>query len=192
MAQCCRSRPQRLTRSPAHGARAYSRTQSLSSSCAATATRALLRQRQRPGGDARADGGTLDRVVLADIRRIRSKRAPVPRRGETCWPIVLRSPKGWTGPQAGRWPPNNKGPEGTFRSHQVPITKPRHARHDASWKGWMRSYRPEELFDEAAEAQSRAARAAAQEVRRMSARQSAPTADSCARSAAARLSSGTR
>lgn len=63
------------------------------------------------------------------------------------WPmIVLRSPKGWTGPKM----VDGKAAEGTFRSHQVPLsnvaTNPEHLRQ---LEEWMRSYRPEELFDEA-------------------------------------------
>ncbi|OLD48749.1 MAG: phosphoketolase [Actinobacteria bacterium 13_1_40CM_2_65_8] len=60
------------------------------------------------------------------------------------WPmIVLRTPKGWTGPKVVDGLPV----EGTFRSHQVPITdfdKPGHLR---ILEEWMRSYRPDELFD---------------------------------------------
>jgi xylulose-5-phosphate/fructose-6-phosphate phosphoketolase len=61
------------------------------------------------------------------------------------WPmIVLRSPKGWTGPRQVDGVPI----EGTFRSHQVPLTgfsgKPGHV---GLLEDWMRSYRPEELFD---------------------------------------------
>jgi xylulose-5-phosphate/fructose-6-phosphate phosphoketolase len=62
------------------------------------------------------------------------------------WPvIVLRTPKGWTGPKVVDGLPI----EGTFRAHQVPVsdvkTKPGHLR---ILEDWMRSYRPEELFDE--------------------------------------------
>jgi xylulose-5-phosphate/fructose-6-phosphate phosphoketolase len=62
------------------------------------------------------------------------------------WPmIVLRTPKGWTGPKEVDGLPA----EGTFRSHQVPLAKladnPEHLR---LLEAWMRSYRPEELFDE--------------------------------------------
>ena len=61
------------------------------------------------------------------------------------WPmIVLRTPKGWTGPKELDGVPI----EGTFRSHQVPITDPRtNAAHRAVLESWMRSYRAEELFD---------------------------------------------
>jgi xylulose-5-phosphate/fructose-6-phosphate phosphoketolase len=62
------------------------------------------------------------------------------------WPmIVLRSPKGWTGPKT----VDGKQVEGTWRSHQVPVSdiqqKPQHLK---VLEDWMRSYRPEELFDE--------------------------------------------
>ena len=62
------------------------------------------------------------------------------------WPaIVLRSPKGWTGPKT----VDGKQTEGSFRSHQVPLSaiasNPAHLR---LLEDWMRSYRPDELFDE--------------------------------------------
>jgi xylulose-5-phosphate/fructose-6-phosphate phosphoketolase len=62
------------------------------------------------------------------------------------WPaIVLRTPKGWTGPKEVDGVPI----EGTFRAHQVPISEVRtNAQHLAALEQWMRSYRPEELFDE--------------------------------------------
>ncbi len=62
------------------------------------------------------------------------------------WPmIVLRSPKGWTGPAIVDGLPV----EGTFRSHQVPLAGiAENPEHLAMLEAWMRSYRPEELFDE--------------------------------------------
>ena len=62
------------------------------------------------------------------------------------WPlIVLRSPKGWTGPKA----LDGKRVEGFWRSHQVPIGDVRgNAEHRRLLEEWMRSYRPNELFDE--------------------------------------------
>src|SRR5437764_12254088 len=62
------------------------------------------------------------------------------------WPmIVMRSPKGWTGPKM----VDGKQVEGTWRAHQVPVSdlqqKPQHLK---IFEDWMRSYRPEELFDE--------------------------------------------
>ena len=61
------------------------------------------------------------------------------------WPmIVLRSPKGWTGPKFVDGLKN----EGTFRSHQVPIlVDADHPDHVAQLESWMKTYRPEELFD---------------------------------------------
>ena len=62
------------------------------------------------------------------------------------WPmIVLRSPKGWTGPKE----VDGLQVEGSFRAHQVPITMgPDTAKHLPLLEKWLRSYRPEELFDE--------------------------------------------
>ena len=63
------------------------------------------------------------------------------------WPmIVLRSPKGWTGPTE----IDGKRVEGFWRSHQVPIGDVRgNGEHRRALEAWMRSYRPEELFDDA-------------------------------------------
>jgi xylulose-5-phosphate/fructose-6-phosphate phosphoketolase len=65
--------------------------------------------------------------------------------GRARWPmIVLRSPKGWTGPKE----VDGKPAEGSFRSHQVPLSAVRtNPAHLAQLEQWMRSYRPEELFD---------------------------------------------
>jgi len=62
------------------------------------------------------------------------------------WPmIVLRSPKGWTGPRT----VDGLQVEGTFRSHQVPLlVDADHPGHVAQLETWMRSYRPQELFDQ--------------------------------------------
>ena len=87
---------------------------------------------------------TLDTVV-GDIKRIqqeaRSSSHPVRPR----WPmIVLRSPKGWTGPKV----IDGLKIEGTFRAHQVPIlVDAAHPGHVADLEAWMRSYKAEELFD---------------------------------------------
>jgi xylulose-5-phosphate/fructose-6-phosphate phosphoketolase len=88
---------------------------------------------------------TLDRVVerIHEIQRDAREKG-VTRRPR--WPmIVLASPKGWTGPES----VDGKPTEGSFRSHQVPLAglaqNPAHLRQ---LEEWMRSYRPEELFDE--------------------------------------------
>src|SRR5207247_2787264 len=58
--------------------------------------------------------------------------------------IVLRTPKGWTGPRI----VDGKAVEGTFRAHQVPLANVRgDAEHLRELEAWMKSYRPEELFD---------------------------------------------
>ncbi|HET7225221.1 MAG TPA: phosphoketolase family protein [Candidatus Eisenbacteria bacterium] len=83
--------------------------------------------------------------ALAEIRRIqraaRAGRSP----GRPAWPmIVLATPKGWTGPKV----VDGQRVEGTFRSHQVPVADPRgNPEHLRIVEAWMRSYRPEELFD---------------------------------------------
>jgi xylulose-5-phosphate/fructose-6-phosphate phosphoketolase len=66
--------------------------------------------------------------------------------GRPRWPmIVLRTPKGWTGPRE----VDGLQVEGTWRSHQVPLTDVRsNGDHLQLLEEWMRSYRPEELFDE--------------------------------------------
>jgi xylulose-5-phosphate/fructose-6-phosphate phosphoketolase len=84
-------------------------------------------------------------AVIEDIRRI---QAEARERGGTerpRWPmIVFGSPKGWTGPKLIDGVPN----EGTFRSHQVPLSDPAtNPEHLAQLEVWLRSYRPEELFD---------------------------------------------
>ncbi len=62
------------------------------------------------------------------------------------WPmIIFRSPKGWTGPKV----VDGKQVEGTWRAHQVPLEGVRdNPAHLQQLEGWMRSYKPEELFDE--------------------------------------------
>ena len=62
------------------------------------------------------------------------------------WPaIVFRTPKGWTGPKE----LDGKPVEGSWRSHQVPLAQTReNAEHRAELERWLRSYEPEELFDE--------------------------------------------
>ena len=59
--------------------------------------------------------------------------------------IVLTTPKGWTGPKV----VDGLQVEGTYRAHQVPLSEPtEHPEHLKLLEAWMRSYRPEELFDE--------------------------------------------
>jgi xylulose-5-phosphate/fructose-6-phosphate phosphoketolase len=82
----------------------------------------------------------------AEIRRIQREAREGRLSGRPAWPmIVLRTPKGWTGPKQVDGLPT----EGTWRSHQVPLSGLHdHPGHLAQLEEWMRSYRPEELFDE--------------------------------------------
>jgi xylulose-5-phosphate/fructose-6-phosphate phosphoketolase len=84
-------------------------------------------------------------ACLDEVARIQKAAAPGGQSGHPRWPmIVLRTPKGWTGPKT----VDGLQIEGTFRAHQVPVTdfkaKPEHLQ---ILEAWMRSYRPEELFD---------------------------------------------
>jgi xylulose-5-phosphate/fructose-6-phosphate phosphoketolase len=88
---------------------------------------------------------TLDKVIL-EIRAIQQDARANGYHSRPRWPmIVMVSPKGWTGPKI----VDGKQIEGTFRAHQVPLTelaaKPEHLK---ILESWMRSYRPDELFDE--------------------------------------------
>ena len=87
--------------------------------------------------------------------------------GRPRWPaIVLRTPKGWTGPKVVDGVPI----EGTFRAHQVPLSEVRtNADHLRLLEQWMRSYRPEELFDGAGRLVSDVAALAPTGARRMGA-----------------------
>jgi xylulose-5-phosphate/fructose-6-phosphate phosphoketolase len=83
------------------------------------------------------------------------------------WPmIVLNSPKGWTGPKM----VDGKPVEGTFRAHQVPLTDPiGHPEHLKLLEQWLRSYRPQELFDERGRLNPELAELAPKGTRRMGA-----------------------
>jgi len=116
------------------------------------------RQRDARRHDARdaaaagpADGGTAAPVAGA----------------RPAWPmIVLRTPKGWTGPKEVDGLPV----EGTWRAHQVPLAETRtNPQHREQLEQWMRSYRPEELFDKAGQLLPELRALAPQGSRRMSA-----------------------
>ena len=79
------------------------------------------------------------RDIQADARRNGFSKRPI-------WPmIVMRTPKGWTCPKE----IDGKREEGYWRSHQVPMSAMRgHPEHVHILETWMKSYRPEELFDE--------------------------------------------
>ncbi|MGA2603181.1 MAG: phosphoketolase family protein [Verrucomicrobiia bacterium] len=87
--------------------------------------------------------GTLDTVV-AHIQRIQRDARAHGFEERPCWPmIILRSLKGWTGPKV----VDGKPVEGTFRAHQVPMGEMSHPGHVRILEKWMKSYRPQELFD---------------------------------------------
>jgi xylulose-5-phosphate/fructose-6-phosphate phosphoketolase len=88
---------------------------------------------------------TLDQVYEA-IRAIQEEARDKGLTNRPAWPmIILRTPKGWTGPK--EW--NGVPIEGTFRAHQVPLTEVRQNREQLQLlEEWLRSYRPDELFDE--------------------------------------------
>jgi xylulose-5-phosphate/fructose-6-phosphate phosphoketolase len=110
---------------------------------------------------------TLDQVV-ADVREIQARaRAGAGPVARPRWPmIVLRTPKGWTGPRE----VDGQQVEGTFRSHQVPLAHlAERPDHLAALESWMRSYKPEELFDENGRVRSEVSELAPEGERRMSA-----------------------
>ncbi len=111
---------------------------------------------------------TLLNEVTAEIASIKAEAAksgsgiPRPR-----WPmIVMITPKGWTGPKEVDGLPV----EGTFRAHQVPLARPRDDPEQlAALEAWLRSYAPEELFDEGGALREELAALAPQGERRMGA-----------------------
>ena len=88
---------------------------------------------------------TLDEVIDL-IRQAQHEARTTGATSPVRWPmIVLRSPKGWTGPKS----VDGKPTEGSFRSHQVPLAGlAENPQHLALLEQWMKSYHPEELFDE--------------------------------------------
>jgi len=87
---------------------------------------------------------TLD-TIIGEIRSIQTAARAGQSTTRPIWPmIILRTPKGWTGPKV----VDGKPVEGTWRAHQVPVTdfasKPGHVK---ILEDWMKSYKPEELFD---------------------------------------------
>src|SRR5437879_6505074 len=110
--------------------------------------------------------GTLDTIVN-EIRSIQDNARNGGDLGLPTWPmVILRSPKGWTGPKT----VDGKPIEGTWRAHQVPVadldTKPEHLQ---MLEQWMNSYRPEELFDESGRLVAELAELAPRGERRMGA-----------------------
>ena len=93
-----------------------------------------------------AMASTLDKVI-AQIHRIKSDSLAKEDTSRPRWPmIVLKSPKGWTGPKE----VDGYKIEGNFRAHQIPLAVSASAppEHLQMLESWMKSYKPEELFDE--------------------------------------------
>jgi xylulose-5-phosphate/fructose-6-phosphate phosphoketolase len=87
---------------------------------------------------------TLD-TILGEIQSIQKEVRANGFSKRPAWPmIILRTPKGWTGPKV----VDGQQVEGTYRAHQVPITEVRkNSKHLKQLEEWMRGYKPEELFD---------------------------------------------
>jgi xylulose-5-phosphate/fructose-6-phosphate phosphoketolase len=110
--------------------------------------------------------GTLE-TAIEEIRHIQGNARNNNDTTRPRWPmIVLRSPKGWTGPKT----VDGLQIEGTFRAHQVPLSDPAtHPEHLKLLEDWLKSYRPEELFDEPGRLKPELAALAPQGERRMGA-----------------------
>lgn len=109
---------------------------------------------------------TLDQIT-AEIKKIQRDARKNGFKKRPKWPmIILRTPKGWTGPKKVDGLIN----EGSFRSHQVPLselsTKPKHLK---MLEQWMKSYRPQELFDKKGKLKKELAELAPKGNRRMGA-----------------------
>ena len=110
--------------------------------------------------------GVLEACVL-EIRRLQeeARRTGIPTRPR--WPmIILRSPKGWTGPKT----VDGQKIEGFWRSHQVPLSGIKeNSDHLQQLENWLRSYKPEELFDDTGRLISELKDLAPEGIQRMSA-----------------------
>jgi len=108
---------------------------------------------------------TLDKVI-SQIKRIQHAARTDGFSTRPRWPmIILRTPKGWTGPKE----VDGKATEGTFRSHQVPMGDMSRPGHVRILEQWLQSYGPQELFDENGKLRSKLAALAPEGDRRMSA-----------------------
>ncbi|MBT8443236.1 MAG: phosphoketolase family protein, partial [Gammaproteobacteria bacterium] len=107
---------------------------------------------------------TLDRVI-ADIRGIQRDARGDGVQTRPRWPmIILRTPKGWTGPRE----VDGKVTEGSWRSHQVPLSGlADNPEHITLLEQWLKSYRPDELFDESGAPRAQIAALAPTGCRRM-------------------------
>jgi len=96
-----------------------------------------------PEGMHQLMASSLDTIV-DEIRAIQQNARTGHLDGEPIWPmIILRTPKGWTGPKV----VDGKPVEGTWRAHQVPVTDLSKPEHLKILQNWMKSYQAHELFD---------------------------------------------
>jgi xylulose-5-phosphate/fructose-6-phosphate phosphoketolase len=108
---------------------------------------------------------TLD-IVVGEIRAIQRNAREQGHQERPRWPmIILRSPKGWTGPKT----VDGKQTEGSFRSHQVPMSDMDRPAHVKLLEKWLKSYRPQDLFDKTGRLSPDLAAMAPTGARRMSA-----------------------
>ena len=108
---------------------------------------------------------TLDEV-FSEIKTIQDNARRNGFKQRPRWPmIVLRTPKGWTGPKM----VDGKQVEGTFRAHQVPMSDMDKPEHIKILERWMKSYKPRDLFDETGRLRPELAELAPKGERRMSA-----------------------
>ncbi|WP_324780972.1 phosphoketolase family protein [Thiobacillus sedimenti] len=105
-------------------------------------------------------------TAIAEIRTIQRAAREGGETGRPLWPmIVLRSPKGWTGPKE----VDGRKTEGSWRSHQVPFGEMDRPEHVRLLEDWLRSYRPLELFDDGGRLRPELAELAPRGERRMGA-----------------------
>jgi xylulose-5-phosphate/fructose-6-phosphate phosphoketolase len=106
-------------------------------------------------------------AVVGEIKSIQTKARTAGLTERPRWPmIILKTPKGWTGPKV----VDGLQVEGTYRAHQVPLSDPIHnPEHLKMLESWMRSYQPEELFDETGRLRPELAALAPEGERRMGA-----------------------
>jgi xylulose-5-phosphate/fructose-6-phosphate phosphoketolase len=108
---------------------------------------------------------TLD-TCIAEIKQIQQQARTKGYSGRPRWPmIILRTPKGWTGPKE----VDGEKTEGYWRSHQVPMGDMSKPGHMKILEGWMKSYKPEELFDTQGKLKPELAELAPKGTRRMGA-----------------------
>ncbi len=108
---------------------------------------------------------TLD-TIFAEIKSIQQNARIKKNLTRPQWPvIILRTPKGWTGPKE----IDGKPAENSFRSHQVPMSDMTKSRHVKLLERWMKSYKPQELFDKNGTLKTEFAELAPEGDRRMSA-----------------------